>query len=110
VSTPARRHAAFLWERLLARIYEVLPLTCPRCSGSIRLIAFITQPAAIGAIPTHLGEPITPPPLAPRARARPEFADAELALVLDQSSAWDLTVPPPELGFEFNQEPGASSR
>jgi hypothetical protein len=49
VSTPARRQAAFLWVRLLARIYEVLPLVCTRCGGPMRLIAFITQPAANGA-------------------------------------------------------------
>jgi hypothetical protein len=106
-STPARRQAAFLWVRLLARIYDVLPLVCPRCGGETRLIAFMTQPAAIGSILTHLGEPITPPPLAPRARAPPEFEDTERALMLDQSPVWDLTVPAPERPFEFNQEPGA---
>ena len=106
-STPARRQAAFLWVRLLARIYEVLPLVCPRCGGPMRLIAFITQPAAIGSILAHIGEPITPPPLAPRARAPPEFDNTELALTLDQSPVWELTAPPPEFGFEFNQEQGA---
>jgi hypothetical protein len=73
----------------------------------MRLIALITQPAAIGAILTHLGEPITPPLLAPRARAPPEFEDTEWVLRLDQSPVWDLTVPAPERPFEFNQEPGA---
>jgi hypothetical protein len=104
LSTPARRQAAFLWVRLLARIYEVLSLVCPRCGGAMRLIAFITQPAAVGSILTHMGEPITPPPLAPRARAPPEFEDTELALTLDQSPVWDLAAPSPEQPFEFNQE------
>jgi hypothetical protein len=102
--TPARRQAAFLWVRLLARIYDVLPLVCPRCGGEMRLIAFITEPTAIGAILTHIGESITPPPLAPRARAPPEFEDMELALTLDQSPAWDLAAPPTEQPFEFNQQ------
>jgi hypothetical protein len=105
--TPARRQAAYAWVRLLARIYEVLPLVCPRCGGEMRLIAFITQAAAIGSILTHLGEAIRPPPLAPRARAPPEFEDVARALTLDQSVVRDLTVPPPEFGFEFNREPSA---
>jgi hypothetical protein len=53
---------------LLARIYEVLPLVCPRCGGEMRLIVFMTRPTAIGAVLTHLGEPITPPPPAPPLR------------------------------------------
>jgi hypothetical protein len=106
VSTPARRQAAYAWVRLLARIYEVLPLVCPRCGGEMRLIAFITQPAAIVSILTHVGEAITPPPLVPRARAPPEFDGTERALMLDPSPAWDLAAPPPELGFEFNQALG----
>jgi hypothetical protein len=48
----------------------------------------------------------TPPPLAPRARAPPKIDDAELALVLDQSPAWDPTSPTTDVGFEFNQEQG----
>jgi hypothetical protein len=59
------------------------------------------------AVLAHLGEPITPPPLAPRARAPPEFEDTERALTLDQSPLWNLAAPPPNRGFEFNQEPGA---
>ena len=64
---------AYAWVRLLARIYEVLPLICPRCGSEMPLIAFITEPRAIATILTHLGEPISPPPLAPRARAPPEL-------------------------------------
>ena len=93
--------------RLLARIYEVLPLICPRCGSGMRLIAFITQPDAIAAILTHFGEPLTPPPLAPRARAPPELDTGEPAQPLDQSFAWDTSAPPPDPGFEFNQSVGA---
>jgi hypothetical protein len=74
---------------------------------SLRLIALITQPAAIGSILTRISEPITPPPLAPRARAPPEFEDTEQALTLDQSLAWNLAAPSPEPRFEFNQEQSA---
>ena len=47
------------------------------CSGLKRLLrycarpAFLTGPASIRAILTHLREPTVPPPLAPRARAPP---------------------------------------
>jgi hypothetical protein len=53
----------------------------------MRLIAFITRPEAIGKILTYLGEAITPPTLAPRARTPPEFDAAEWALTLDYQSA-----------------------
>ena len=68
-----RRRASIHWARLLARIYEIRPLACPRCIGAMRLIAFLTEPTAIRAILSHLGEATTPPPLAPRARAPPEL-------------------------------------
>ena len=29
------------WARLIQKIYEVDPLTCPRCRGEMRIIAFI---------------------------------------------------------------------
>jgi hypothetical protein len=41
---PAHRRAArYAWAMLLARIYEVFPLVCPRCGGAMRIIAFITD-------------------------------------------------------------------
>jgi len=63
---PAHRQAArYVWALLLARIYEVLPLLCPRCGGEMRIIAFITEAAVIRAIPGHLGQPEQPPRLRP---------------------------------------------
>ena len=41
------------WARLLQKIYEVDPLTCP-CGGQMEIIAFIEQPAAIRKILQHL--------------------------------------------------------
>ena len=29
-----------MWAVLIARIYEVFPLVCPKCGGQMRLIAF----------------------------------------------------------------------
>ena len=37
----------------------------PRCGAEMRIIAFLTDPAAVRAILAHLGEPTAPPPIAP---------------------------------------------
>ena len=59
------RHIPTQKAKLLARIGEHFPLECPTCGGDIRLIAFITEPAPIKKILTHLGDPLEPPPVAP---------------------------------------------
>ncbi len=68
--TPVRQAARFLWAMLLARIYEVFPLTCPKCGGMMKIIAFINEGDAVREILAHLGEPVDPPRIAP-ARAPP---------------------------------------
>ena len=72
-----RRAARYAWALLLARIYEVFPLLCPKCGAEMRIIAFITEAPAVRQILAQLGEPTTPPRLAP-ARGPPlwEMADA----------------------------------
>ena len=50
---------------LLARIYEVLPLLCPKCGGEMKIIAFINEAVVIRKILNHLGEPTSPPMLKP---------------------------------------------
>jgi hypothetical protein len=42
------------WAALLRRIYEVDPLACPRCGGTMRIVACITQAGVIDQILTHL--------------------------------------------------------
>lgn len=75
-----KQRASYLWAMLIARIYEALPLLCPRCGSPMKIIAFITEPASLSRILNHLGVPTKPPPLQP-ARAPPqqdfEFADPE---------------------------------
>ncbi|MEK7667130.1 MAG: transposase [Gemmatimonadota bacterium] len=38
------RAARYRWAELLRRIFEVEPLTCPRCSALMRIVAVITDP------------------------------------------------------------------
>jgi hypothetical protein len=78
--------AARCWALLLARIYECLPLLCPRCGQPMRIIAFILDPPIITRILTHVGEPVTPPVVLP-ARAPPQV----------------------ELGFEPSDTPSAQT-
>lgn len=60
-----RKAARYVWALLLARIYEVLPLVCPKCGGDMRIIAFINDGQVIREILGHLGEPTSAAPLAP---------------------------------------------
>ena len=60
-----RSPARILWALLLARIYEILPLRCMLCGGQMRIIAFVTDAPALSSILTHLGEPTSPPEVAP---------------------------------------------
>ena len=70
---PVRQAARFVWALLLARIYdrrkslwdEVFPLICPKCGGTMKIIAFIDEGDAVRKILAHLGEPVDPPSIAP---------------------------------------------
>ncbi len=43
------------WARLIRKIYEVDPLTCPKCRGPMRIISIIEDQEAIKCILEHLG-------------------------------------------------------
>src|SRR5208283_1478887 len=55
----------FRWAMLLTRIFEILPLCCPKCNHPMRIISFIEDPHTIRKILTHINEPIHPPPITP---------------------------------------------
>jgi len=42
------------WARLIAQVYEVDPLVCPRCSAPMRILALITAPEEVRRILRHL--------------------------------------------------------
>ena len=58
---PKRSQAHYLWAVLIARIYEVFPLLCPKCGGLMRLIAFVTEGVQIRKILDHIGVDPDPP-------------------------------------------------
>jgi hypothetical protein len=43
------------WARLIQKIYEVDPLTCPKCQGRVKILTFIEDEEVIKKILTHLG-------------------------------------------------------
>jgi hypothetical protein len=62
------------WADLLRRVYEVDPMVCPRCAGTMRVVGFITQPHVIRRILDHLRQahkvrPRPPPPHVPQPSA-----------------------------------------
>ena len=42
------------WAALLQQIFEVDPLACPTCHGTMRVVAYITQTSVIEQILAHL--------------------------------------------------------
>jgi hypothetical protein len=55
------------WARLIQKIYEVNPLTCPKCKGRMKILAFIEDEEVIKKILKQLGlwdSKARPPPKA----------------------------------------------
>ena len=83
--SPADRQARRRWAMLIQRVYQVDPLTCPKCGGRMKIIAFIEarQDDVIRKILQHCGlwhPPTRPPPRAPPqpvARSRPAPAEPQ---------------------------------
>ncbi len=42
------------WARLIQKVYEVDPLICPKCQGSMKIISFIEEVEIIEMILRHL--------------------------------------------------------
>jgi len=75
--SPARRKA---WARLIQKIYEVDPLTCPKCTGAMKIISVIDQPEVIKAILRHLNLWVTQkrPPPKTKAPSSEYYADEQI--------------------------------
>jgi hypothetical protein len=59
VTVDARKRA---WARLLAKVYEIDPLVCPKCGSEMKVIAVIQDPVEIRHILTHLVKTGRAPP------------------------------------------------
>ena len=71
-----KRQRRLSWAKLMARVFELDVLQCPRCQSRMQVIAFITRPDAIRAILQSIGLATAPPQ---RVRASlPEQAELDL--------------------------------
>ena len=63
--TSYRKACRRSWARLIAKIFWVSPLVCPKCRGPMKIIAFLEDPPVIRKILQHLGiwetQPRPPP-------------------------------------------------
>jgi hypothetical protein len=81
------------WARLIQKIYEVDPLICPKCQGTMRVIGSIDDPSVIRAILEHLGLWLA------RARPPPKIHDPSVCL---QNTGW---LAAPSIADEVSQIP-----
>jgi len=80
---PTRPRSHYLWAVLLARLFEVFPLTCPRCGQEMRIIAFVTESHSVQRILDRIGEPSTPPAISP-CRGPPQWEETVEPVFLDE--------------------------
>ena len=57
----AARPRRLPWAELFRRVHKIDVLRCTRCTGRLRILAFLTRPFVILAILSHLGLPTTLP-------------------------------------------------
>ena len=71
------------WAKLIQKIYELDPLTCPKCQGQMRILSSIEDQEVIKTILKHLGLWLVTRKPQPRANAPPrgfqiEYSDAQI--------------------------------
>ena len=70
------------WARLIQKIYEVDPLTCPKCQGIMRVISIIEDQEVIDKILRHLGldqKNQRPPPNPKSLELQIDYSDSQLS-------------------------------
>ena len=70
IAKPSKRRTRYSWAGLMKRVWKLDVLVCPHCSGTRRVLEFLTNPTAIERILTHFGLPTAAPAVA-EARPRP---------------------------------------
>ena len=75
------------WAACIKRIYEIDPLQCPKCGGTMRIVGFVQNPVEIKKMMQSLGLPdfTAPPSIEPSAAGRA----ADEYLFLDEISDCD---------------------
>ena len=83
---------------MIQKIYEIDPLTCPHCQGTMKIIAFIEQEEIIQKILKHIGlweVKNRPPPRAHSPAVEPcaDYTDSQI-------TPWDDDYSDPDYPFE----------
>jgi len=79
------------WARLIQKIYEVNPLSCPKCSGQMKVISVIEDEDVIKKILKHLGlwdRKARPPPKPPPKQKIHEYCIDYSESQLPASDKW----------------------
>ena len=86
------------WARLIQKIYEVDPLTCPKCSGEMKVISVIEDEDVMKKILKHLGlwdRKARPPPKEKRRPKTSEYSIDYSSSQLPDSDKWLCVDPEP---------------
>lgn len=83
------------WAALIKMVYEVNPLSCPKCGGRMRIVSFIEQDEVIRRILTHCGlwkdPPVRPPPMPVTSRiSSPPITEETIDEIPDYSFFSDI--------------------
>jgi hypothetical protein len=69
------------WAWLIQKIYEVDPLICPKCKGTMRIINSIEDPSVIRDILKHLGIWLVRSRPPPKIHAHRHYLDPNLLII-----------------------------
>jgi Putative transposase len=86
------------WARLIQKIYQVDPLVCPHCKGTMRIINFIEDQSIIRDILTHLGLWLVRNRPQPKSHAPPTIVYAAADLEIQPHS--DIIYGDPEYSWD----------
>ncbi len=70
-----------MWATLIARLFEIFPLTCPRCGAEMKIIAFVTERPSVQVILTYIDGPTRPAAISPERKWSGHRSDAWLNLL-----------------------------
>jgi len=99
----------YTWSQLMARVFALDVLECPRCGSRMRILAAIEDPVVARKILDSLGLPSRPPPVAPARNLNPTLpnSDGERAAFADvYLRAGSLPAPAGDRRFQIRVCPG----
>jgi hypothetical protein len=81
-----KRRCTASWARLIAKVFDADPLTCRKCGGKLKIVAYLHDQVAIQQILAHLG-------LSPPEEPKPPPAVHEVVRVPVDEEGREMEVP-----------------